>query len=163
MLDDFRTACRRLRHAPLFTASAITIIALAIGANAAIFGVADAVLFRPLPYADPDRIFVVRLADARSGESLPFTPVPIEYVQVIAEHHRGIAGIGMRSTEVVGTRAGEEAEFFSAISVTPARQGYSGGSPSSFAATARQAVIRSRTSRSSASNAPSYSARFRRS
>ena len=46
MLDDVRTAWRRLRHTPGFTFTAIAIIGLAIGCNAAILGVADAVLFR---------------------------------------------------------------------------------------------------------------------
>jgi putative ABC transport system permease protein len=61
----------------------------------------------------------VRLADARSGESLPFTPVPIEYVQVIADHHRGIAGIGMRSTQSITPHIEGEAEWLYSVSVTP--------------------------------------------
>ncbi len=61
MLDDVRTAWRRLRHAPGFTLAAIATLALAIGANTAILTVADAVLYRPLPYADPDRVCIIQM------------------------------------------------------------------------------------------------------
>ena len=46
MLFDLKLAWRRLRNAPLFTSTAIATLALAIGANTAIFSIADAVLFR---------------------------------------------------------------------------------------------------------------------
>jgi len=60
MLDslfvDLRYAVRRLLHAPLFTLSAITVLAFGIGLNAVVFDVVDTALFRPLPFQDPDSI-----------------------------------------------------------------------------------------------------------
>jgi predicted permease len=57
--NDLRYALRTLRKSPVFAVTAIVTIALGIGASTAVFSVADAVLFRPLPYRDPDRLVVI--------------------------------------------------------------------------------------------------------
>ena len=62
---DLRHAVRRLWHAPGFTLVASLTLALGIGGNAAVLTALDALLLRPLPYADPERLVLVHQTDAR--------------------------------------------------------------------------------------------------
>jgi len=59
MLTDLRQAFHRIRQHPTFTLSIVVVLALASGAVTVVLAVADAVILRPLPYADPDRLAVI--------------------------------------------------------------------------------------------------------
>lgn len=74
ILRDLAYALRTLRKSPIFAATAIVTIVLGIGAGTAIFSVTNAVLLRPLPYKNPDRL-VFALSDMRKRnvKDFPFS------------------------------------------------------------------------------------------
>src|SRR5262249_28052053 len=73
LTQDALFAARMLRRQPGFTVVVVLMLALGIGANTAIFGVVDAVLWRPLPY--PDAHQVMSLAERRPREGRLHGPV----------------------------------------------------------------------------------------
>jgi hypothetical protein len=82
---DVRYACRALLRNRGFTAAVVITLALGIGANTAIFSVVHAVLIKPLPYAQPDRIYSAEVViPARRAQ---FQSLPVS-VQVFLEWRR---------------------------------------------------------------------------
>ena len=69
LIQDLRFGLRMLGRNPMFTLIAVVTLALGIGANTAIFSVVDAVLLRPLPYPDANR--VVFLWSTMNGQGVP--------------------------------------------------------------------------------------------
>ena len=75
--QDIRFALRMLRKNPGFTAVAVLVLAVGIGANTAIFSFVDAVLVRPLPYPNAERLVTIQDRYAETGN------VPISYPQYL--------------------------------------------------------------------------------
>jgi predicted permease len=65
-LNDLRQALRALRNSPVFAATVVLTLALGIGANTAIFSVFNAVVLRPVPFPEADRL--VQLVNTVNGE-----------------------------------------------------------------------------------------------
>lgn len=128
-IKDARHALRLLRRDPAFTVTALATLALGIGLNTTIFSVAYGVLWRPLPYADPDRLVV--LSTSQRTERGPRTfwnwsPVSYEALRQHVTTFDALTAYASVDTELVGK--GEPLQlrglevspnFFATLGVTP--------------------------------------------
>ena len=123
--QDLAYALRRLLMAPAFTFVAIATLALGIGANSAIFSIAYAVLLRPLPFPEPERL--VQLYQVSEGRNVAyFSPQNFLDTQAEAKSFENIAAVdggGVtltgRGAPVVLNGAEVSASFFRVFRVTP--------------------------------------------
>lgn len=120
LLSDFRFSLRLLRRNPGFSAAALVVLALGIGANTAIFSVVNAVLLRPLPFDDPSRIMQVwHVPPPKSFPGMTrFSVSPANYLDWHSQSSsfEQMAAYGFRSFTVGGT---DRPEAIQAGSVAP--------------------------------------------
>ena len=101
LAQDVRQAVRQLRNAPRFAVVAILTLAVGLGASTTIFGIANAVMLRPLPYADPDRLVIAR---ELSPAGQPFSISETNYLDWSARQRvfSSLAIFGGRAFTLVG-------------------------------------------------------------
>lgn len=127
MLNDIRYAFRMMRSAPMFTAAVILTVALAIAANTAIFSVVNAVMLKPLPFAQPNRL--VQVAEKNDRLGLPsFGASVLNFVswREQTQTFQELAAIGFSNYTLTG--AGEP-EQLSGNRISPALTRVLGLSP----------------------------------
>jgi predicted permease len=127
-VQDVRYGVRMLLKSPLFTAVALTTIAIGIGANTAIFSLVDAILLRPLPYPEPQRLIVVgtnqraesRMSPMGTADFLAWRDRQQSFEQVAMLDGAGssFALSGMGPPERI-PGVGVGADFFSIFGVAP--------------------------------------------
>ena len=117
-IRDFTHAARSLARAPGFTLVVVVTLALAIGANTAIFSVVDAVLLEPLPFPHADRL--VDIAGTAPGTDQPAEfGVPDELYFEYREHVDGLEDIGLYGTGSSTTRAEGQVDQLFVTQATP--------------------------------------------
>jgi putative ABC transport system permease protein len=131
ILGDVRHALRLLRRDPTFTIAALATLALGIGLNTAIFSVAYGVLWRPLPYAAPDRLIVISSAQqTETGVKNFGTWAPMTYdglrprvttLDALAAYNSVSAELTGRGEPLQVPGLQVSPNFFATLGVTPAR------------------------------------------
>ena len=90
LLRDFRYGMGALARDPGFAAVTIGLLALGIGANSAMFGIVDAVLLKPLPFPEPERM--VRVWESHSGAAERHDNAHFSRLEAAERHLRGVVG-----------------------------------------------------------------------
>ena len=116
-MNDFRFAARQLLKTPAFTLPAIATLALAIGANTAVFSLVNALLIRPLPYKAPQEL--VLLWEKFSGQGLTQIPVSAPEYLDYEKQTRSFTGIAAFDYVNLNLTGGEIPERIQGAVVAP--------------------------------------------
>ncbi|MGH7540645.1 MAG: ABC transporter permease, partial [Gemmatimonadota bacterium] len=115
LLQDLRWTLRQLRRERLATAAILATLGLGVGANSAIFGLADAVLLRPLrSVVEPERLLSVFAADERRRHR---SFVYSDYVD-LREQNRSFRGLAAWVGSELAARTADRAEWVSGVLVS---------------------------------------------
>jgi len=126
-MNNFRLTLRQIIKNPAFSAIAILTLALGIGANTAIFSIVNAVLLRPLPYPDADRIMVLNESSGPGQNYSVALPdyfdwhhdnTVFEHLAATHKESRNLSGIPGRESERISC-ASVTRNFFNIIGLPP--------------------------------------------
>ena len=107
LVQDVRFGLRLLRKSPGFTAVAVLTLGLGIGANTAIFSVVNAVLLRPLPYPDANRLAIIWSSWGKEPRG-PASGPELVYFRQRNRSFEEVAGIWVTSGAITGTAEPEQ-------------------------------------------------------
>src|SRR5262245_53109374 len=123
LFRDFRRdtvlSLRLLARRPGFAAVAITTLALGIGAPTAIFSVVNAVLIRPLPYPDPDRVVSFRIESETPVGPFKFDALPVSSALEWAEQSKTLSALAVYNDRALTLTTSEGPFRLNGISATP--------------------------------------------
>ncbi|HYR26901.1 MAG TPA: ABC transporter permease, partial [Thermoanaerobaculia bacterium] len=114
---DLLYAARRLVHAPAYTAIIVLTLALAVGANAAIFSIVDAVLINPLAFKSADRLVSIR-GSAPGSDLPPRFAVGPEFFVAYRDGAERLDDIGMFQTAQTTVRSADHVDRLFVAAVT---------------------------------------------
>lgn len=117
LVQDVRYALRTLRNSPGFTVVAVLILALGIGASTAVFSLVSAVLLKPLPFAEPDRLVVLWNDFTRVGGPDRGNPSPANFVDW-EERNRSFDGMAALVSESYNLTGDGEPQKLAGIRAT---------------------------------------------
>ena len=127
LVQDVKLALRSLRKAPTYAIAAVAALALAIGANTALFSLIEATLLRPYPYPHPERVLLVRESSKGFEDSSVAYPNYLDWRAQTRDVFTGMAAFRRDSFNLTGAGDPDRlaarmvgAEFFDILGARPA-------------------------------------------
>jgi predicted permease len=127
MIQDLRFALRQLVKAPAFTVAAVTVLALGIGANSAVFSLVHAMLFQAKPFAEPEQLVQLYSQDKKNPKSFRLFSYPTfqdirqqnTVLTDVMAHSAAIIGVGEKGNTRRTIASIVSSNYFSVLGVAP--------------------------------------------
>src|SRR5690242_3075673 len=126
LAQDVRLALRSLRRAPTYALAAVAALALAIGANTALFSLIEATLLRPYPYPHPERVLLIRESSKQFPDSSVAYPNFVDWRAQTKDSFSGMAAFRRDSFNLTGSGEPERvaarqvtSDFFDVLGAQP--------------------------------------------
>ena len=127
MIQDLKFALRQLVKAPGFTIAAVTVLALGIGANSAVFSLVHTMLFQAKPFADPEQVVQLYSQDKKNPKSFRMFSYPTfqdirqqnTVLTDVMAHSPAIVGVGEKGNTRRTIASFVSSNYFSVLGVAP--------------------------------------------